>query len=164
MTIRNTNGVLLQIHPSTSYAYHLIVVRSTNLTLSPRRMLTIACRHHPTNVRNDRSPRTFAHPCSGSCVCVSTHDRHHRITGDHLKIAVKTAKDLNMRNAEHIVGPSDLPLLEKDGARARPRRHCRVLRCVWGSSCVSLGTSPRIPRRRHVSLSVWVVMRKPLPS
>ena len=45
---------------------------------------------------------------------MSTHDRHHRITGDHLKIAVKTAKDLNMRNAENIVGPSDLPLLNKD--------------------------------------------------
>jgi len=38
------------------------------------------------------------------------------ITGDHLKIAVKTAKDLNMRNAENIVGPSDLPLLNKDGS------------------------------------------------
>ena len=74
-------------------------------------------------------PRTFAtivpHERSPTLLgnrVWSTHDRHNRITGDHLKIAVKTAKDLNMRNAEHIVGPSDLPLLEKDGARAPPRR------------------------------------------
>ncbi len=37
------------------------------------------------------------------------------ITGDHLKIAIKTAKDLNMRNPTQIAGPSELPLLDADG-------------------------------------------------
>ena len=37
------------------------------------------------------------------------------ITGDHLNIAIKTAKDLNLVNPERIEGPAHLPLLDADG-------------------------------------------------
>ena len=37
------------------------------------------------------------------------------ITGDHLNIAIKTAKDLNLANPENIQGPSRLPMLNEEG-------------------------------------------------
>lgn len=37
------------------------------------------------------------------------------ITGDHLNIAIKTAKDLGLKNAERIEGPTRLPLLTSEG-------------------------------------------------
>lgn len=37
------------------------------------------------------------------------------ITGDHLNIAIKTAKDLQLQNPEKIEGPTHLPMLDKDG-------------------------------------------------
>ena len=37
------------------------------------------------------------------------------VTGDHLNIAIKTAKDLGLANPEAIQGPTHLPMLDADG-------------------------------------------------
>ncbi len=69
-----------------------------------------------------------------------------------------------MRNAEHIVGPSDLPLLEKDGARARPGvvvvRRGRVLLVVWVVMRIPRNLTA-YPRRRCPLCVWWVVVRSP---
>lgn len=37
------------------------------------------------------------------------------VTGDHLNIAIKTAKDLKLPDPERIEGPNNLPMLDPDG-------------------------------------------------